>query len=119
MLRWDAPVQYFGRKATADLEVGDKQLRQGDVVMGLVGAANRDPERFKDPHRFDIRRSDCQPVSFGAGIHYCIGAALSKMESEALFARLPQRFPRMRLVAEPERRGLMAVRSFRALDIAV
>jgi cytochrome P450 len=58
-------------------------------------------------------------VSFGAGIHYCIGAALSKMESEALFARLPQRFPRMRLVAEPERRGLMAVRSFRALDIAV
>ncbi|MEV6502772.1 cytochrome P450 [Streptomyces prunicolor] len=119
MLRWDAPVQYFGRRATADTKVGDRQLRPGDIVMGLVGAANRDPERFKDPHRFDIGRPDCQPVSFGAGIHYCIGAALSKMESEALFARLPQRFPGMRLVAEPERRSLMAVRSFKALDIAV
>jgi hypothetical protein len=119
MLRWDSPVQYIGRRARTDLEINGTQIKQGDVVMGILGAGNRDPERFAEPHRFDIRRSDCQPLSFGAGIHYCLGAALSRMESEIVFDKLVRRFSRLRLIAEPERQGLFAVRSYIDLQVEI
>ncbi|MGW2279228.1 cytochrome P450 [Streptomyces sp. NPDC001770] len=117
MLRWDSPVQYIGRRARTDLQLGGTRIKQGDVVMGILGAGNRDPERYADPHAFDIRRPDVQPLSFGAGIHYCLGSALSRMESEIVFERLTRRFPRMRLVSQPDRHGLFAVRSYTDLQV--
>jgi cytochrome P450 len=120
MLRWDSPVQYIGRQVVADrIEIDGVELRNGEVVMGLLGAGNRDPKMFDEPDRFDISRPDCQPLSFGAGIHYCLGAALSRMETEVVFERLLARFPRLSLIGNPLRKGLFAVRSYAELPIEV
>lgn len=96
-LRYDSPVQWNSRIATEDIEVGSMTVPRGAVMLISLGAANRDPEVFTDPDRFDIRRRDNKHLAFGQGIHYCIGAALARMEGEIAIGSLIQRFPKLRL----------------------
>jgi cytochrome P450 len=93
LLRWDSPVQMDGRMAFEDLDVHGVAVEAGDQVVTLLGAANRDPRVFSDPERFDIGRGGTQLMSFGAGIHYCLGAALARAEGYVVFDRLLDRFP--------------------------
>jgi pimeloyl-[acyl-carrier protein] synthase len=80
------------------IEMRGRTIPPGEIVLGCLGAANRDPEKFTDPDRLDIRRSDNRHLSFGSGIHYCLGAALARMEAQIAIRELAVRFPRMRLV---------------------
>ncbi|MEF7615378.1 cytochrome P450 [Aquincola sp. MAHUQ-54] len=118
MLRYDSPVQYTGRRLTVDLEMHGLPLRRGDIVVPLIGAANRDPARFARPDDFEVARQDGHGLSFGAGPHVCIGAALTMMEAQAVFRQLTARTPRLAWVAEASRRtGNPLYRGFAALHV--
>jgi cytochrome P450 len=100
ILRYDNPVQITYRSAIADAELDGRTIRKGDLVNTVIGAANRDPDRFADPDRFDITRDDGRHISFGMGIHYCIGAPLVKLEAEIAFQTLLRRFPGLELASD-------------------
>lgn len=100
MLRYDSPVQITYRSTLEDAIVGGKLIRKGDLVNTILGAANRDPERFLDPDCFDITRNEGRHLGFGVGIHFCIGAPLVRLEAEILFLTILRRFPNMRLATE-------------------
>lgn len=85
VLRWNAPVQLVGRVALEDVETAGRTVRKGEQVLLFLGAANRDPDRFTDPDRFLIGRKEGAPLSFGSGIHFCLGAPLARLESHLLF----------------------------------
>ncbi|HKV53885.1 MAG TPA: cytochrome P450 [Candidatus Binataceae bacterium] len=101
MVRYDGPVQATGRTATRDIEVGGTPISTGTMVLTILAAANRDPARFAEPDRFDITRDLDEHLGFGQGIHYCLGAALARLEARIAFDALLDRFPRLRL-ANPE-----------------
>jgi unspecific monooxygenase len=101
-LRFDAPLHMFTRYALSDLEYNGVPLRKGDVVGLMLGAANRDPQRFAHANSFDPFRSDGANVSFGAGIHFCIGAPLARIELQIAFSELFRRLPRLRLAEQPQ-----------------
>jgi cytochrome P450 len=92
LLRWDSPVQIDGRSALEDLDVRGTPVAEGDEVVTMLGSANRDPRVFDDPDRFDVGREGAAPMSFGSGIHYCLGAALARAEGQVVFDRLLDRF---------------------------
>ena len=96
-IRYNGPVQSISRIALEDLRIGDTQIGEGDRISLTLGAANRDPERFSDPDRFDIERSEGRPIGFGFGIHFCLGAALARMESQAAIGTVVKRWPDLRL----------------------
>ncbi|UUZ64559.1 cytochrome P450 [Polaromonas sp. P1-6] len=98
LLRYDSPVQYTGRRVTTDLVLHGQQLRRGDLVVPLIGAANRDPRCYAQPDALDITRRDGSSLSFGSGPHVCIGAALTLMEAEIVFRQLLRRWPELSLV---------------------
>jgi cytochrome P450 len=101
LLRFDSPVQRTFRVATHDVELGGVRLRAGERVAALIGAANRDPRRFVDPDRLDVRRADARHhLSFGGGIHYCVGAPLARLEATIAITALLRRYPRIRLVED-------------------
>jgi cytochrome P450 len=83
LLRFDSPVQMTGRIVTQDLEIGDQRIKQGDFVLPLLGAANRDPAQFHDPEKLELGRSPNAHVAFGRGIHFCLGAPLARVEAQA------------------------------------
>jgi cytochrome P450 len=97
VLRYESPVQIDARHVHVPAELGPHQLDAGDTVITFLGAANRDPQRFRAPDRFDIDRVDNQPLSFGFGIHHCIGAQLARAEGQEVFKDLLARFPRLEL----------------------
>lgn len=97
MMRYDNPVQVTYRVAAEDVAMDGKEIQQGQIVNLLLGAANRDPARFSDPDHFDITRADTHHIGFGAGIHYCIGSSLARLEGQIVFDRFLQRFPNLRL----------------------
>ena len=101
LLRFDSPVQMAVRTAYDDLSIGGHDIASGHVVVALLGAANRDPARFRDPDRFDVGRDEGAPMSFGGGIHCCLGAALACMEGPIVLDRLLDRFATMELVGAP------------------
>ncbi len=84
LLRWDSPVQLDVRIALADTYVGGEKIAAGETVMTLLGAANRDPAHYEDPETLDLERDEGPPMSFGSGIHFCLGAALARMEGRSL-----------------------------------
>jgi cytochrome P450 len=92
LLRWDSPVQVDGRMAWEDLDVHGVPVRAGEQVVTLLGAANRDPRAFDDPDRFDVGRTTSKLMSFGAGIHFCLGAPLARTEGRIVFEQLLDRF---------------------------
>jgi hypothetical protein len=104
VLRYDAPVQYTGRVAATDVELGGQQIRAGQAVRLILAAANRDPDAFEEPERLDIARERTEPnLAFGWGVHVCLGAPLARLEGEVALAALVRRFPAMQL-AEQELR---------------
>jgi cytochrome P450 len=103
LLRYDGPVQLTSRTATADLTIAGKHIQQGQQVVTILGAANRDPAVFPDPDLLDLTRHENHHVAFGHGIHYCLGAPLARVEAEIAFPALLERFPTLRLATkEPE-----------------
>lgn len=109
-LRYDAPVQLDGRLCTSPIEVGGREIRPGHIVISAIGAANRDPEAFPDPDRLDIGRQHTSHLSFGRGIHYCLGAPLAVMEAKIAFSALLERYASIRLAAEPKARKQAVLR---------
>lgn len=100
MLRYDNPVQITYRSALEDANIKGKLIRKGDLVNSIIGSANRDPERFTHPNRFDINRSEGRHLGFGIGIHFCIGAPLVRLEAEIVFETILRRFPKIGLATE-------------------
>ena len=119
LLRYDAPVQLDSRVVQEDLEIGGKRIRKGQRVIGLIGAANRDPEAFASPNRLDLGRGDKTHLSFGRGIHYCLGSPLALLEGRIAFATLLRRFSSIRLAAEPEHLDVVVLRGVRELWLEV
>jgi cytochrome P450 len=108
--------------ATTQLEVGDRVFEKGDSVVTLLAAANRDPEKFPDPDRFDVGRTDNQHLTFSHGIHYCLGAALARLEGQVVFDQLVRRYPTLRLACDPdevEYREHFVLRGLKALPVTV
>ena len=103
-LRYDSPVLSLSRRATQDVELSGGRVPAGATVLALLGSANHDPARFPDPERYDLRRDTQGLMSFGHGIHFCLGAPLSRVEVPVALQELMQRAPRLRFAArQPER----------------
>ncbi|QUQ65097.1 cytochrome P450 [Kutzneria sp. CA-103260] len=119
LLRYDTPAPIITpQQALQDLDLGGHRIRAGELVFPVLGAANRDPARYPDPDRLDLRRPDAAGhLTFGAGAHYCIGAALARIEGQVFFPTLATRFPGMRLVAEPVFRPDPALRGLAELAV--
>jgi cytochrome P450 len=96
-LRYDSSVQLTGRVALEDIAVGHTPVPKGEGVLCLLGAANRDPSVYRDPDRLDITRPNIRPLSFGGGIHHCLGAQLARIEAEVAITTLLRRLPGLRL----------------------
>ena len=112
LLRYDSSVQLTTRKASQDVAVGAHTISRGDVVLCLLGAANRDPQIYASPEQLDITRRNIRPLSFGGGIHFCLGAQLARMEAEIAFHALATRVPQLRVddIANPEWRPTITLR---------
>ncbi len=120
LLRWDSPVQLNGRSALEAADLDGEELPEGQMVIVLQGAGNRDPARFAGAGQLDVGRSDNMPVSFGWGIHHCIGAALARSEGQIAFRRLLDRFSTIDLVdAEPDWRASFTLRGLNTLRLTV
>ena len=119
LLRFDSPVQTDFRGALEDCEVNGAPVRRGENVFLLIGSANRDPSVFEDPDRLDVGRSGSSHLSFGRGIHHCLGAPLARLEGRVFFEVLFERFASMRLLAErPAFRGGVVLRGLESLPVA-
>jgi cytochrome P450 len=116
LLRYDSPVQIVGRVAWDDVELGGTTVGGGERIVAYLGAGNRDPERFADPHRLDLARTDNAPLSFGGGIHYCLGAPLARLEAQIAFPALLQRFPDIQ-IGRPDRRDSLTLRGYTRLPV--
>jgi cytochrome P450 len=124
VLRYDSPVQLTSRRPSAPATVGGIIAVPGAEVVTLLGAANRDPRRFGDagefrPARYDPAGPDSPPISFGAGAHFCLGAALARLEGAVAFPRLLSRFPALAPAGDPVRRPGLVLRGFETLPIWV
>jgi cytochrome P450 len=97
LLRYDSSVQLTGRVTNAEVEIGGVVLPAEESVIALLGAANRDPAQYPDPDRLDVGREHIRPMSFGGGIHHCLGAQLARLEAELVFAALIERLPTLSL----------------------
>ena len=121
VLRYEPPVDVTGRIASKELEFAGCPVKPGQALTVFLRAANRDPDAFEDPHRFDVGRKHKPHVAFGGGAHICIGAPLARLEAQVALARLFERFPDLRLAepdAEPRWRNLPFFRGLERLDVA-
>ena len=120
VLRVDPPVLLTGRIAAADTEVAGVRMRRGSVMVGLLAGANLDPEVFPEPARFDVARENAREhVSFSAGRHYCLGAALARMEGEVGLRTLFERYPDLRLEPGAVRRSTRILRGYEQLPVTL
>jgi cytochrome P450 len=119
LLRFDGPVQITQRIATEDMEVVGCQVRRGDEILLVLGAANRDAAVFAEPDRLDVTRDARRHVGFGGGIHHCLGAVLARMEAQIAVAALLERFGRIELAGAPVRRPTFTLRGLESLPIAL
>jgi cytochrome P450 len=120
LLRYDSPVQMLvGRSADDDLEVAGMPLTTGQRTVLLLGAANRDADVFTEPDELRLDRREEPPLSFGGGIHYCLGAPLARLEAQVAFPILLRRFPRLRLAGTPVRRTGLALHGWTKLPISL
>lgn len=119
-LRFDPPVLLTGRTAVQDTQVADVTVRQGTLVTTILAAANRDPAVFADPDVFDVSRENAREhMAFGGGRHYCLGAALARLEGEVGLRSLYERFDRVQLTAGAQRRDTRILRGFEHLPARV
>jgi cytochrome P450 len=120
LLRYDTPLQMFERWVLEDVEIRGVAVPKGAELGLLFGSANRDPAVFEDPDRLDLSRAEApQHLSFGAGVHYCLGAPLGRLELELSFGTLLARLPRMEPAAEPAWKPTYVLRGLEALDVTV
>ena len=120
VLRYDGPVQSTDRVALEDVEVAGQRVPRNHSVHLLLGAANRDPDVFETPGRFDIQRaSSGEHLSFSAGVHYCLGAPLARLEGAIAFATLAERMPGLSLAGAPVRRQSITIRGLSRLPVRV
>ena len=118
LLRFDSPVQADFRGALEDCDVNGFPVRRGDHVVALIGAANHDPAVFDHPERLDFDRSEGSHISFGRGIHHCLGAPLARLEGRIALEMLLERYSSMRLLRErPAFRNSIVLRGLRSLPI--
>ena len=118
LLRYDGPVQLVSRVAYEDVDLGGVHVDAGERIVAYLGAGNRDPERFADPERLDLGRRDNAPLSFGGGIHYCLGAPLARLEAQIAFPALRARHPSLSLSGDPERRDSLTLRGYTKLPVS-
>jgi len=102
LLRFDSSVQMTGRVTNIEVEVDGVALPAGESVLMLLGAANRDPAQYADPDALDVGRQNVRPMSFGGGIHHCLGAQLARLEAELVFTALVERLPNLELPEKDE-----------------
>jgi cytochrome P450 len=102
ILRYDPPVQLTGRIAMADLEIGGHAIAKGEQAVLLIGSANRDPDQFEQPDRLDLDRTDPRHLSFGFGIHHCLGAPLARLEGQVALEAFVTRFPGAQLTTDTQ-----------------
>ena len=122
MLRYDGPVQATVRFTNQPVHLGGTEIPAKAFALMIVAAANRDPAQFKDPEKFDITREPNDHVAFGEGIHFCIGAALARMEATVAFEAMLARFPRIRLkqpAIKPIYKGSYFLRGLESLPLAI
>lgn len=118
MLRFDSPVNVVARITREPWQIGELSIPAGEMLYCMTGAANHDPEVFDDPQRFDIGRSPNPHLSFGGGVHYCIGAPLARMEAQVAFEALLRKFPVLSLAEAPLRwRPLINLRGLESLRV--
>ncbi|OLF19193.1 cytochrome P450 [Actinophytocola xanthii] len=119
VLRYEPPVHFSTRWAASATELAGTAVPRDSRVLVLLGAANRDPRRFTDPDTFDPGRDEGPPLAFGAGVHYCLGAALSAMEGRIALPMLLRRFPDLALAGEPGERTTLMLRGYESLPVTV
>jgi len=119
LLRYESPSQHTARLAPDDVVIGGRAIRKRQAVIAVMGAANRDPERFPDPDRLDVTRADNRHVAFGWAAHFCFGAPLARIEGQIAFATMLRRLPGLRLEAGPlVWRENLGLRGLTALPVA-
>ena len=120
LLRFESPVQFTARVLKEDIEVCGQQIRKGWTVLCMLGAANRDPKQFKDPNQLDLKRLNNQHLAFSAGLHFCIGAQLARLEGQVALLNLVQRFPEMKLTGpRPEWASTFGFRGLKSLSVTL
>jgi 4-methoxybenzoate monooxygenase (O-demethylating) len=119
IIRWEAPVQTFFRTTSQAVEIEGVHLNPDEKVLLFLGAANRDPRRWDNPDRFDLRRQTMGHVAFGSGIHVCVGMMVARLEAELLFGAFAKRVARFALLREPTRRRNNTLRTFASLPVRV
>ena len=117
-MRFDAPLHLFERTATADTEVGGVQIKEGQKIAALIGSANRDESVFSAPETMDLTRDPNPHIGFGAGIHFCLGAPLARLEMSVSLPALWEKYPAMQLASEPVRRPTFVLRGYESVAIS-
>ena len=116
-LRYEGPVERaLNRWAATDVELGGQTIRKGELVIAIVNAADRDPDRFDDPDRLDVQREDSRHLAFGRGSHFCLGAPLARLEAAIALETLFRRLPGLRLAAERDELEWRPTPGFRRLE---
>jgi len=118
ILRYESPVQFTARVLKEDVEICGQQIRKGWSVLCMLGAANRDPKRFKEPDQLDLKRLNNQHLAFSAGPHACIGGQLARLEGQIALLNLVKRFPEMKLAGpQPEWAPTFGLRGLKSLSV--
>jgi cytochrome P450 len=117
LLRYDSPVQWTGRRVAVEHVRHGQELKRGDLLLCLIGSANRDPARHEQPDQLDIGRANPGALSFGSGPHVCIGAALTQLEGQLLWGALATRHPGIELAGDPQRNGNPVYRGVKTLPL--
>lgn len=112
-LRFDSPLQYFERTATSDCEIGGVALKSGQKIVSLLGSANRDETVFESADSLNVARQPNPHIGFGAGIHFCVGAPLARLEMSISLPLLLKRFPELQLARQPQRRPGFSLRGYK------
>jgi cytochrome P450 len=119
VLRYDSPVQLTSRRTATPAQVAGLPVTPDEEVIVMLGAANRDPRRFTEPNRFHPGRPDGGPLSFGGGAHFCLGAALARLEAAVAFPRILARLPALAAAGEPTRKESLVLRGYDTLPVTV
>ncbi|MFP5370861.1 MAG: cytochrome P450, partial [Actinomycetes bacterium] len=119
LMRFDSPLQLFERTATEDVAIGGITVRAGEKIAALLGSANRDPAAFGDPDTLDVGRAGNPHIAFGAGVHFCIGAPLARVELQAAFGSLLDRTSSIEPAGDPVRRPGFVIRGLVELPVVL
>jgi cytochrome P450 len=119
LMRFDSPLQLFERTATEDVGIGGVTVRRGQKIAALLGSANHDPAVFEAPEVLDVGRTDNPHITFGAGVHFCIGAPLARVQLQASFGALLGRTSSLDLGGEAVRRPEFVIRGLRELPVVM